>query len=154
MQVINLQPHQFFQIERVGLTVRPLRQFRRVNDVFVDHLKSLLEAMGASWLLQRILKTKTTLVCKKKMHMNMKCWVVRTLCLLPRTSWTATGECALSRPDGQNILWSKRWAGHLPLCDAPEILILMPRHNIEGRGSVLYFKNVNKIFEMHSAILT
>ena len=86
MQVINLQPHQFFQIERVGLTVRPLRQFRRVNDVFVDHLKSLLEAMGASWLLQRILKTKTTLVCKKKMHMNMKCWVVRTLCLLPRTS--------------------------------------------------------------------
>ena len=77
---------------------------------------------------------------KKKMHTNMKCRVVRTLCLLPRTSWTATGECALSRPDGQNILWFKPWAGHLPLCNAPEILILMPRHNIKGRGSVLYFR--------------
>ena len=41
---------------------------------------------------------------------------------------------------GQNILWFKPWAGHLPLCNAPEILILMPRHNIKGRGSVLYFR--------------
>ena len=49
------------------------------------------------------------------------------------------GMCII-RPDGQNILWSKPWAGHLPLCNAPEILILMPRHNIKGRGSVLYFR--------------
>ena len=84
--------------------------------------------------------------------MNMKCWVVPPYACHQVTSWTATREYALSRPDGQNLLGPKWWAGHLPWCDAPEIFTLKPWHNVKGRGSVKYFDNVKKMFEMHIAI--